>query len=113
MLRLKDIDHIVLSVHDMQPMIDFYCSLIGCVVEGRRPDSSLVHLRAGSSIIDLMLDNAFRSGGSNMHHFCLNVEDFEPKAVKQELESRGVKVGNVTSRNSIFLSDPEGNRVEL
>ena len=54
MIAIADIDHLVLRVRDLEPMIDFYCRVIGCSIEWRRPDLGLVHLRAGTALIDLV-----------------------------------------------------------
>ena len=129
MIQIKDIDHIVLRVRDLERMIDFYCTVIGCKVEWRRPELGLVHLRAGSAMIDLAsLDgpSGARGGaapgpeGRNVDHFCLRVDAFDQEAIVRHLESHGVKPGKIISRFgaegwgvSIYLSDPEGNGVEL
>jgi len=129
MLRIKDIDHIVLRVRDLEPMIDFYCNVIGCSVEWRRPEIGLVHLRAGNAMIDLAAvdgPTGARGGpapgldGHNLDHVCLRLHDFEVDAVTKHLESHGVKLGKTSSRFgaegrsvSIYLNDPEGNTVEL
>ncbi|MGH9368468.1 MAG: VOC family protein, partial [Thermoanaerobaculia bacterium] len=33
MIRIRDIDHVVLRVRDLEPMIDFYCNALGCALE--------------------------------------------------------------------------------
>jgi catechol 2,3-dioxygenase-like lactoylglutathione lyase family enzyme len=54
MIKIREIDHVVLRVTDLERMIDFYCRVIGCTVERRRDNLGLVHLRAGRSQIDLV-----------------------------------------------------------
>ena len=129
MIQLQDVDHLVLRVRDLEPMIDFYCRVIGCRVDWRRPDLGLVHLRAGNALIDLVTvdgPTGSRGGagpgteGHNMDHFCLRVKNFDLDAVSRHLEASGVPLGKIASRYgangrgmSIYLSDPEGNGVEL
>jgi len=129
MLQIRDIDHIVLRVRELEPMIDFYCSVLGCSVEWRRPDIGLVHLRAGSAMIDLVpVDGELgRRGGAppgseghNLDHVCLRVHPFDVAAIVAHLQSHNVQVGEIRSRFgaqgegvSIYLSDPEGNAIEL
>jgi glyoxylase I family protein len=77
------------------------------------------HLRAGASMIDLVIADG--SGpGRNMDHFCLRVEPFDRQAIVAHLERHGVAVGDIRPRfgaegngPSIYLTDPEGNTVEL
>jgi len=129
MITIRDIDHVVLRVTDLERMIDFYCRVIGCSVERRRDDLGLVHLRAGRSQIDLVpVDGPLgRAGGAapgtearNMDHVCLRIEAFDQDALVRHLESHGARVGEIGSRfgadgtgPSIYVHDPEGNVVEL
>ena len=55
-----------------------------------------------------------------MDHFCLRVEPFDGEAILAFLKSHGVDGGEVVSRfgaegdgPSIYITDPEGNVVEL
>jgi catechol 2,3-dioxygenase-like lactoylglutathione lyase family enzyme len=126
---IREIDHIVLRVVDLDAMLAFYCGALGCPVEKRQDEIGLVQLRAGSSLIDLVpLDGKLgRMGGAapgregrNMDHFCLRVEPFDPAAINSHLAAHGVEAGAVESRYgaegegpSIYVTDPEGNVVEL
>ncbi|WP_418318992.1 VOC family protein [Piscinibacter sakaiensis] len=129
MIKLLDIDHLVLRVVDLQRMLDFYCDVLGCTVERRNDEIGLIQLRAGASLIDLVpVDGQLgRAGGAapggegrNLDHFCLRVADFDADLLHAELAAHGVEAGPVTQRfgayglgPSIYLTDPEGNVVEL
>lgn len=129
MIRVVDIDHVVLRVRDLERMIAFYRDVLGCPVEWRRDDLGLVHLRAGRALIDLVpVDGPLgRKGGAppglegrNVDHVCLRVAPFDPAAIAAELAAHGVRVGEVRPRFgaqgegvSIYLWDPEDNLVEL
>lgn len=129
MICIREIDHIVLRVVDLDAMLAFYCGALGCPVEKRQDEIGLVQLRAGSSLIDLVpLDGKLgRMGGAapgregrNMDHFCLRVEPFDAAAIHSHLAAHGVEAGAVESRYgaegegpSIYVTDPEGNVVEL
>lgn len=129
MISIREIDHIVLRVVDLERMLGFYCGVLGCPVEKRQDEIGLVQLRAGSSLIDLVpLDGELgRMGGAapgregrNLDHFCLRVEPFDAEAISAHLAAHGVEAGAVASRYgaegegpSIYVTDPEGNVVEL
>jgi catechol 2,3-dioxygenase-like lactoylglutathione lyase family enzyme len=129
MIRIREIDHVVLRVRDLEQMIDFYCRVIGCTLERRRDDLGLVHLRAGRSQIDLVpVDGPLgRAGGAapgaegrNVDHVCLRVEQFDEQALARHLEANGARAGEVKQRfgadgngPSMYVHDPEGNVVEL
>jgi glyoxylase I family protein len=129
MIRIREIDHLVLRVLDLERMLQFYCGVLGCTVERRQDEIGLVQLRAGRSIVDLVpVDGKLgRTGGAapgregrNLDHFCLRVEPFDGPAIREELERQGIDVGPVVSRYgaegegpSVYVTDPEGNVVEL
>jgi catechol 2,3-dioxygenase-like lactoylglutathione lyase family enzyme len=129
MLNILDIDHIVLRAADLDRMLAFYCEALGCHVERRKDDIGLIQLRAGSAMIDLVpVDGELgRTGGAapgpegrNLDHFCLRVEPFDAKAIRDHLARHGIEAGPVKSRYgaegigpSIYIVDPEGNVVEL
>ena len=54
MIRIREIDHLVLRVVDLDSMLRFYCGVLGCTVERRQDEIGLVQLRAGRSILDLV-----------------------------------------------------------
>ena len=129
MIPIREIDHLVLRVVDLGRMLAFYCGALGCSVERRQDDIGLVQLRVGRSLIDLVpVDGKLGSAGGvapgregrNMDHFCLRVEPFDEPGIRRHLEALGIEVGPVASRYgaqgegpSIYLTDPEGNVVEL
>ena len=129
MIHLREIDHLVLRVVDLDRMLRFYCDALGCAVEKRQDDIGLVQLRAGRSLIDLVpIDGQLgKAGGAaparhapNLDHFCLRVEPFDETDIRNHLQAHGVSGGPVVSRYgaegsgpSLYVADPEGNVVEL
>ncbi|MDQ1814257.1 VOC family protein [Massilia sp. CCM 9210] len=129
MINIRDIDHVVLRVVDLEAMIGFYRDALGCAIERRQDDIGLVQLRAGRALVDLVpVDGKLgRAGGAapgregrNMDHVCFRVEPFDAQAIRDHLAACGVTPGAVESRYgaegegpSIYLDDPEGNTVEL
>ncbi|WP_029909511.1 VOC family protein [Caulobacter sp. UNC358MFTsu5.1] len=128
-MRLLGIDHVVIRARDPALMERFYTQVLGCAVERRQDAIGLVQLRAGAQLIDLV-DVAGRLGkmggaapgadGHNMDHLCLRVIDFDVEIVRAHLEAHGVAIGDVGERygstgeaTSLYLTDPEGNGLEL
>lgn len=125
----RELDHLVLRVTDLERMLRFYCDVLGCTVQRRQDAIGLVQLRAGRSLIDLVpVDGQLgRAGGAppghegrNLDHFCLRVEPFDETAIRHQLSAHGVEAGPTERRYgaegegpSIYLTDPEGNVVEL
>ena len=87
------------------------------------------HLRVGRSMVDLVtIDGPLgKPGGAgparegrNVDHFCFRVEPFDQEAIVAHLKKHGVQPGDIRPRYgaegngvSIYLTDPEGNTVEL
>ncbi|UGQ49250.1 VOC family protein [Massilia endophytica] len=129
MIRIREIDHIVLRVVDLDRMIRFYTEVLGCSIERRQDEIGLVQLRAGGSLVDLVpVDQKLgRMGGAppgregrNVDHFCFRVEPFDEAAIRAHLDRFDVANGASESRYgaegegpSIYINDPEGNTVEL
>ena len=127
--EILGLDHLVLRVTDMVRMTRFYCDVLGCNVERERSELGLMQLRAGVSLIDLISveGELGRAGGAapgktrrNMDHLCLRIEPFDENALIAHLVSNGLAVGEIKSRfgadgygPSLYISDPEGNVVEL
>jgi catechol 2,3-dioxygenase-like lactoylglutathione lyase family enzyme len=129
MIKIREIDHLVLRVVDLEAMLRFYCEVLGCHVELRQEAIGLIQLRAGSSLVDLvpvsgplgsMGGAAPGKEGRNLDHFCFRVEPFDEVGIRRHLEANGVQAGPTASRYgaegqgpSIYVTDPEGNVVEL
>ena len=129
MLNIRDIDHLVLRVRDVGTMVRFYGEVLGCPLHRVDEKIGLVQLRAGRGLIDLIPveSESGRAGGAgpgregrNMDHFCLRVEPWDAEAIAAHLRAHGVEPGPVAQRfgaegqgPSLYLTDPEGNTVEL
>lgn len=122
---IKGLDHVVLRVADLDRAVRFYCEVLGCREERRVESISLVQLRAGAALIDLILaegtpDPGPVSGRANMDHFALRIEPFDEAELRAHLTAHGVEAGEVATRYgaegdgpSLYITDPDGNRVEL
>lgn len=129
MIRILEIDHVVLRVRALEPMLHFYCEVLGCEVERRNDAIGLIQLRAGRNLIDLVpVDSPLgREGGAppaagacNLDHLCLRIEAFDEAAIRAWLRRHSLEAGALESRYgaegfgpSLYLRDPEGNIVEL
>lgn len=129
MFKIKHIDHLVLRVKDIEKMMDFYIKALGCRLEKTQEAIGLYQLRAGSSLIDLVTVEGTlgRMGGAapgeearNLDHFCLSIENFDEEEIRAHLNAHGIDPGELKSRYgadgqgpSFYMSDPEGNVVEL
>lgn len=129
MIEVKAIDHIVLRTSNREAMLYFYQQVLGCPVERELPDLGLTQLRAGESIIDLVLVDSElgkpggkppQQDGRNLDHFCLQIAAFDEQELVDYLTQHDIAVTEFAERygaqgfgRSAYIEDPEGNVVEL
>jgi len=128
MIALAGIDHVVFRVVDLERAMHFYTEVLGAAVEKVQAEIGLWQLRAGTSLIDLVpLDGALgRMGGAgpggegrNVDHVCFRVLPWDEAAILAHLASHGIKAevarryGAEGDGPSIYLTDPDGNGLEL
>ncbi|HET9640345.1 MAG TPA: VOC family protein [Allosphingosinicella sp.] len=128
MIRLAAIDHVVFRVADLDPALRFYTEILGATLEKVQAGIGLYQLRAGSALIDLVpvdgklgLIGGAGPGpeGRNVDHVCFRVLPWDEAAILAHLAGHGIE-GQVERRYgaegdgpSIYLSDPDGNGIEL
>jgi glyoxylase I family protein len=128
MINIQNIDHVVFRVVDLDAVAGFYVDVLGARWEMKRDDIGLYQLRVGTSLIDLVpVDGQLgRVGGAppgpearNVDHVCLRVLPWDGEAILAYLASHGIESEVVTRYGadgngpSIYLTDPEGNNLEL
>jgi catechol 2,3-dioxygenase-like lactoylglutathione lyase family enzyme len=128
MIRLEAIDHVVFRVKDLEAVSRFYIDVLGAAWERKQEDIGLYQLRAGTFLIDLVpVDGKLgRMGGAapgeqghNVDHVCFRVDPWDGGAILRHLRQYGIE-GEIVSRYgaqgsgpSVYITDPEGNMLEL
>lgn len=120
MLKVTDLDHIVVNVADVERAIAFYCDELGLapvrVDKWRRHEVPFPSARVNTTtIIDLL---PLARPGENIDHFCLVVEpiDLAEIAASGRFEVVSGPVRRYGARGdgmSLYVRDPDGNLVEL
>lgn len=118
--KVERIDHVVLRVRDLAGMVRFYERALGFREERRIERLSLVQMRAGASMLDLVASETQDAVVPNMDHLCFRVEPFDRDAIVTQLAPFGISVGETVERYgaegtgpSVYFRDPEGNQIEL
>ena len=120
MLKVTELDHIVVNVADVERALRFYCDELGLapvrVDEWRRHEVPFPSARVNeSTIIDLL---PLPRQGENVDHFCLVVEptDLEAVAASGRFDVVSGPVKRYGARGdgmSLYVRDPDTNLVEL
>ncbi|TZG26399.1 VOC family protein [Sphingomonas montanisoli] len=128
MITIRAIDHVVFRVVDLERMARFYTDVLGARFEKHQEAIGLHQLRVGDALIDLIpVDGPLGAKGGaapgiegrNVDHICFRVLPWDGDAILRELEGHGI-TAEIASRYgaegegpSIYLTDPEGNMLEL
>jgi glyoxylase I family protein len=116
------LDHVVLRVRDQEASRRFYTDILGCTLDHMNERISLMQLRFGAQLIDLLPADAEAStGGGGLDHVCLSIRCADLGALRTELLALGVTIdGDVVERRgaygtgpSLYLRDPDGYLIEL
>jgi catechol 2,3-dioxygenase-like lactoylglutathione lyase family enzyme len=126
-IKITGIDHFMLSVTDQEASLAFYVDGLGLqpdrVEEWRRGEARFPSVRLSDQlIIDLAPahteDGTPEPGFERINHFCFLVEPMDFSALRHSGRFRvegdpSVRYGAQGFGTSLFLLDPDNNRVEL
>jgi glyoxylase I family protein len=128
LINIQAIDHVVFRVKDLDAVSRFYIDVLGARWEKKQKEIGLYQLRVGTALIDLVpVDGKVgRMGGAapgaegrNVDHVCFRVLPWDGKAILAHLREHGIdaeivkRYGAEGDGPSIYLSDPQGNVLEL
>ena len=118
MIHIQNIDHVVFRVSDLDRAARFYQDVLGATFEQFQDHVPLYQLRVGTSLIDLVPVKD-KPADHNVDHVCFRVAPWNEKHILAHLYTHGI-IAEVGSRYgadgegpSIYLEDPDGNRLEL
>jgi len=119
-VKVKDFDHLVLNVRDVERSLEFYCGSLGLEPIGvdrwRAGEFPFPSVRVSpNTIIDLL---GKPRSESNVDHICLVVEPVDWQEVIDSgaftvLEGPVSRSGARGVAQSVYVRDPDGNTVEL
>ncbi|MFD0166366.1 VOC family protein [Streptomyces decoyicus] len=119
-MRVREFDHLVLHVQDVERALEFYCGPLGLepvrVEEWRAGAVPFPSVRVSpTTIIDLLSRPRVES---NVDHICLVVEPLDWQQIIASgaftvLEGPVGRFGARGEAQSVYVQDPDGNIVEL
>ena len=122
MIQARKLGHIVLKVRDAQQAKDFYIRVLGLQVAYEDRQRGMVFLSFGTehhelALFQLATGEPPEAAQPGVHHIAWQLGSFaELQAAHRELVELGIPVEATVEHNvtrSVYLFDPDGNRVEL
>lgn len=123
-IRVQRIGHVVLNVSSLDQAVPFYRDVLGLREVGRYGGNMVFFSATGANHHDLAIVEVGKDAArprepfTGLCHIALKIGDGIAvlKAAKSHLEKLGVSIKRVENHRvsqSIYLSDPDGNEVEL
>ena len=104
------IDHIQITVDDLKASQQFYEKLFGVKARSNSPNQANINVGTGGNFL------AIQSGTGRIKpidHFAIAVENFSQEAALASIERAAPGTKAEKSGNSIFVTGPEGVRVQI
>ncbi len=129
LVKITEMDHIVLRVKDVEESLRFYTQVLGMsaerVEQWRAGEIRFPSARINAdTIIDFFgsdQEPIAREGIKNQDHYCMVIEKTDMEALKDKFEALGVDIqagpgkrwGSHGDGISLYIYDPDDNVVEL
>ena len=129
LVKITEMDHIVLRVKDVEESLRFYTQVLGMpaerVEQWRAGEIRFPSARINAdTIIDFFgsdQEPIAKDGIKNQDHFCMVIEPTDMEALKTKFEAMGVEIqagpgkrwGSHGDGISLYIYDPDDNVVEL
>ncbi len=129
LVKITEMDHIVLRVKDVDASLKFYTETLGLkperIEQWRAGEVRFPSARLNDdTIIDLFgsdQEPIARDGARNQDHFCMVIEQTDMEVLKTKFEALGVDIqagpgkrwGSHGDGISLYVYDPDENVVEL
>ena len=129
LVKITEMDHIVLRVKDVETSLNFYTETLGLkperIEEWRAGKIRFPSARINAdTIIDLFASDQEpidKDGIKNQDHYCMVIEKTDMEELKSKFEAMGVGIqagpgqrwGSHGDGTSLYVYDPDDNVVEL
>lgn len=123
-IRPTGIDHVAISVRDLNRSTEFYINVLGLKLTTREYQKPGIEffLDCGSSLIGLLQgepaqgEHPLVDGGIGANHVSFRVPSRDFDAAVETLKAHDVKIAFMKKREkswSVYFYDPDGNKLEI
>ena len=123
-MKVLGIDHVAISVKDLNKSLEFYTQVIGLKITEREYSKPGIEyfLDCGNSLIGLIQGNEadgkhlLQDGGLGGNHVSFRVETKEFDRIVEEIKALGLTITYIKKREkswSVYFLDIDGNKLEM
>ena len=124
MIKVFGIDHVALSVSDLERSKQFYTEVLGLKISKREYQKPGVEyfLDCGASLVGLIQGDAkgdnhvLQDGGLGGNHFSFRAHTKDFDRIVEEIKTRAITITYLKKREkswSVYFLDPDGNKLEI
>ena len=124
MIKVSGIDHVALSVADLDKSLEFYTKVIGLKITEREYSKPGIEyfLDCGTSLIGLIQGqkdgekHLLQDEGLGGNHVSFRVDTKDFDGIVEEIKKRGIPITYSKKREkswSLYFLDPDGNKLEV
>ncbi len=117
MIVIESIDHIGLSVSNLESSIEFYKELFDFEVVEKMSNSREAFIKVGEIVIGLFEVEGYASQKSTKNHISLYIDEEDFDDAVDELREKEIPIvfgpENIRNGKSVVFLDPDGNQIEL
>ena len=123
-MKLLGVDHVALSVQDLERSLKFYTEVLGLSISKREHQKPGVEyfLDCGTALVGLIQgepsgdNHVLQDGGLGGNHYSFRVRTQDFDRCVEELKDRAITITFTKKREkswSVYFLDPDGNKLEL
>ncbi len=123
-MKVLGIDHVAISVRDLEKSLEFYTNVIGLKITERETSKPGIEyfLDCGNSLIGLIQGNEaegkhlLQDGGIGGNHVSFRVETKEFNRIVEAIKKLGLTITFIKKREkswSVYFLDIDGNKLEM
>ncbi len=115
MIVIESINHLGLTVADLENSIKFYRELFDFDVIENNPGQAFI--KEGEIVLSLHEEKNYKSQGNSKNRVCFVVDEDDFDDAVDELKAKNIPIvsgpENIRKGQSVVFMDPDGNQIEL
>ncbi len=117
MIVIESVDHIGLSVSNLEASIEFYKDLFDFEVVEKMSSAKQAFIKVGEVVIGLFEVEEYKGQKDTKNHISLYVDEEDFDDAVDELKDKNIPIvfgpDNIRNGKSVIFLDPDENQIEL